>query len=251
MSHPILHGGVPAPHASRLRGLLPPGFAGTIAFFLLFLPVGMALLVFTFWIAVRLTPEAVSTRVLALDHALMLWFRARGTDALDRAAVEVTFVGARLVGWVLLLAVTSFLWMMRERIEVLFLWTSFLGSILLSLLLKSIFGRPRPDPEQWRIAWATDGSFPSGHAINAVVVFGGLFWVIRRLGPSPALRRIAFVLGVAAILLIGLSRPYLGVHFPLDVVAGYFAGAAWLAVCALATGAVIEPRAPRPEVRRR
>lgn len=195
---------------------------------------GLAVHVLVFWAAGHLLPPALEQRLAAFDRAVAVGLRGRGSELLDRAAIEVTFLGARLVTGVVLLVATSLLWTMRRRLAVLFLWTSFLGSIVLGTLLKGVFGRPRPAVEHWRIPYATDWSFPSGHALNAIVVYGGLFWVIHRLRPARGLRWTTLILAALAVLLVGASRVYLGVHYPLDVLAGYLAGAGWLVVCGLA-----------------
>jgi membrane-associated phospholipid phosphatase len=104
------------------------------------------------------------------------------------------------------------------------------GSVMLLLLLKALFARPRPYFEQ-PLLLETYYSFPSGHAMEAVVLYGMLahFAVL-------ALRnwraRAAVVFGTSLlVLLIGFSRMYLGVHHLSDVVAGFAAGGVWLSTC--------------------
>lgn len=197
------------------------------------LVLGFGLLLLIFWGMFSLVPAALQSRATAFDLAVATALRDFGSERLDRAFVEITYLGARLVGGLVILSVTPFLWMMRQRRTALFLWTGYLGSILVSIVLKSLFTRVRPDPAYWRIDYATDWSFPSGHSINAVVVYGGLFLAIRYLRPGRTVRAVALVLAALAILLIGVSRIYLGVHYPMDVLAGYAAGAIWLAMCAM------------------
>jgi undecaprenyl-diphosphatase len=95
--------------------------------------------------------------------------------------------------------------------------------------MKQGFRRDRPffeDP----LATASSFSFPSGHALVSLAVYGSLALVVAR--HTRSRRRAAAILAVAAIwiLAIGFSRLYLGVHFLSDVLAGYAAGAAWLAL---------------------
>lgn len=203
---------------------------------------GLALILLLFWLAATLAPTALHSPLVALDRSIALWFREQGTELLDHAALEVTFLGSRLVGGIIILTVSPFLWMMGRRFAVLFLWACFLGSNALGSVLKWMFGRPRPDMEHWRVPYATDWSFPSGHAISAIVVYGALFWVIHLLQPRPPLERAALLLAVLIVLLVGISRVYLGVHYPIDVIAGFFAGAGWLAVCAFALQVAEERR---------
>jgi membrane-associated phospholipid phosphatase len=104
------------------------------------------------------------------------------------------------------------------------------GSVVLILLLKALFARPRPYFEH-PLLLETYYSFPSGHAMEAVILYGMLahFAVL-------ALRtwrtRAAVIFGTSLlVLLIGFSRMYLGVHYLSDVVAGFAAGGVWLSTC--------------------
>jgi membrane-associated phospholipid phosphatase len=104
------------------------------------------------------------------------------------------------------------------------------GSMVLILLLKAVFARPRPNFEQ-PLLLETYYSFPSGHAMEAVVLYGMLaYFAVLALRTWRA--RAAVVFGTSLlILLIGFSRMYLGVHYFSDVVAGFAAGGVWLSIC--------------------
>ncbi len=104
------------------------------------------------------------------------------------------------------------------------------GSVVLILLLKAHFARPRPYLEQ-PLLLETYYSFPSGHAMEAVVLYGMLaYFAVLALRTGWA--RAAVVFGTSLlVLLIGLSRMYLGVHYLSDVAAGFAAGGAWLSLC--------------------
>ena len=101
---------------------------------------------------------------------------------------------------------------------------------MLSTLFKRGFDRPRPDlvPHE---AIVYTASFPSGHAMMAAVTYLTLGAMLARVQPTRALR--AYVLALAAIVTVavGISRVYLGVHWPTDVLAGWTAGAAWALAC--------------------
>jgi undecaprenyl-diphosphatase len=111
-----------------------------------------------------------------------------------------------------------------------FLVLAIVGGLLLSLALKTGFHRPRPDLVS-RGAMIYTSSFPSGHSMLSAVVYltgGALLAVVH------AARRVrVYLIGcsILATLLVGISRVYLGVHWPSDVLAGWAAGAAWAAAC--------------------
>nr|WP_301003592.1 phosphatase PAP2 family protein [Arsukibacterium sp.] len=104
------------------------------------------------------------------------------------------------------------------------------GALLASLLLKSGFDRPRPDLVQHATMVYTS-SFPSSHsmlAASAYLTMGAL------LAQSQSRRRVKALIIISSVLLtllIGISRIYLGVHWPTDVVAGWAAGAVWAVSC--------------------
>ena len=103
------------------------------------------------------------------------------------------------------------------------------GSGLLILVLKVTFARARPESAA---AWLeATWSFPSGHAMGTFVFLGVGCYVLLRQVPSWTLAIAALTASIVWSLLISFSRLYLGVHFASDVVAGAFAGAAWVAVC--------------------
>ncbi len=95
------------------------------------------------------------------------------------------------------------------------------GSYVINLLLKSWFERPRP--ELLRLAEAAGWSFPSGHAMIATAMYGGLVWILWPVMASRA-RILLLLFAVIMIVLIGLSRIYLGVHYPSDVLGGWLGG---------------------------
>lgn len=108
------------------------------------------------------------------------------------------------------------------------LFTIFLvtgGGETVLILLKLFFHRPRPMPQ---IVAAHGYSFPSNHAFSAVIVYGFLIHVIWKFTKNEALRFMIFSLSTILIILVGISRVYLNVHWLTDVLGGYAAGLAWL-----------------------
>jgi undecaprenyl-diphosphatase len=91
-------------------------------------------------------------------------------------------------------------------------------------------------------------SFPSGHALFSICFFGVVAALVAARLPSIAARAAVWTVAVAIAFLIGLSRVYLGVHYPSDVIGGYAAAVAWASAVALADGMLLRrrdtPRSP-------
>jgi undecaprenyl-diphosphatase len=144
----------------------------------------------------------------------------------------VTALGGRsILIWLAVLAVVWLLIRRRTRLAI-YLVVADVGALLLDPSLKTLVGRVRPVVDV-PVASAPGNSFPSGHALGSMVVYGALLLVF-----LPAVRqrwRPAFIAVIAVVVfVIGLTRLALGVHFLSDVLAGWLLGAAWLGVTAYA-----------------
>ncbi|HYL36351.1 MAG TPA: phosphatase PAP2 family protein [Bryobacteraceae bacterium] len=129
-----------------------------------------------------------------------------------------------------LIAIALF-WFRRRRRQAVLAALSLSGAIVLSSALKIAFPRARPAP-YFNLAVPPSSSFPSGHALESFCLYATLAWLFATVsGPFPA--RLAAWIAALAILFIGFSRLYLGLHYPTDVVAGYAAGAVWTALLAI------------------
>jgi membrane-associated phospholipid phosphatase len=118
------------------------------------------------------------------------------------------------------------------------------GAGLLNGLLKFSFARVRP-ASFFDYPLPGSPSFPSGHALYAASVFGGLAVLLTARIRNFLLQLAIWVIAISLILLVGLSRVYLGVHYPSDVLAGYAIGIIWVTAVAFGDRLVIHRRRKR------
>ncbi len=103
------------------------------------------------------------------------------------------------------------------------------GALLLNMLLKAIFHRPRPGEDLvFLLPSLSSSSFPSGHTMGTTAVVASLLVVLSVIRTPRAMRWAATLFGGALIVGVGLSRIYLGAHHPSDVLGGLLAAAAWV-----------------------
>ncbi len=167
-----------------------------------------------------------------LDTAVLYSINAQSTPGLDSFFVVITQLGGVVfVTATTLLLVIGFMYR-KMNSSALFIASAVGGAALLGLLLKAVFERSRPDLWQW-IIHETNFSFPSGHSVASAALamaIVALLWHTKW-------RVIAMVVAVGYILLIGLSRLYLGVHFPTDILGGWLFATAWVALVLLVINA--------------
>jgi undecaprenyl-diphosphatase len=138
-----------------------------------------------------------------------------------------TTIGSGFVVALLTLLLCIFLYaVLKHRQELIFLVAVVGGTGILNLMLKLLFQRDRPTLH--RLIEITGYSFPSGHSMAAFALYGALTYLLWRHIPSTWGRSLQVSLSSVFILAIGLSRIYLGVHYPSDVVGGYLASGTFL-----------------------
>src|SRR5690606_21025420 len=152
---------------------------------------------------------------------------------------DLTALGSFSVLGLMVIAVLGYLLLTGKRVMALLVLVSVIGGTLVSSVLKELFSRPRPSLEH--AAEVFTASFPSGHALISTVTYLTLGALLARVQASARLR--VYIIGIAVLLslVIGLSRLYLGVHYPTDVLAGWCLGAAWAGLC-LAAAAWLQRR---------
>jgi undecaprenyl-diphosphatase len=152
-----------------------------------------------------------------------------GPDWLHEAGRDVTALGSlTILGLIAGLAV-AYLLLNRQRHAALFVTLSVVSGAALSTLFKLVIDRPRPDIETAVRVFTS--SFPSGHATVSAVVYLTLGALLAHVTPNRRLAAFFLTTAIGLTVLIGLSRIYLGVHYPTDVVAGWALGTAWALLC--------------------
>jgi undecaprenyl-diphosphatase len=172
-----------------------------------------------------------------LDRAILLALRTApddpiGGDAVQAAMLHITGLGSSVVtGLITLIAVLFLAIAGRWRYAGLVLAAA-IGTLLAMLALKGLYDRPRP-PFVTHLDPQSDESFPSGHSMIASALYLTLATLIARALPTRRLRVFTIATGAALALMIGISRLYMGVHYPTDVLAGWTVGCAWALMCGI------------------
>ena len=219
---------------------------GRLAGVSLLLAGALALGAAALWVFGEIADEVAEGDTQALDDRVLRWLRAGATPEGDLVATFISFLGSELVAVLLVMLAGGFAWRRRwGAAATLLLVTG--GAQLLNNVLKDHFQRTRPSPVIGIIA-AQAWSFPSGHAMVSAAFYMALGYLSWRL--LHGWRRTAMVGTLATlVVLIGLSRLYLGVHYLSDVAAGYAAGAFW-AVSVITAGHLLHGRVIRRAERR-
>jgi undecaprenyl-diphosphatase len=183
------------------------------------------------------------------DTAVLQWLGAHHLPLLTAIMNEITPLGTGIVVLMIVGVTTAFLWHTEHKHSARMLLAATAGSILLNNVLKLYFNRARPDVFEWQ-THAASSSFPSGHAMSATVVYGTVAYLLARLQRHAWSRTITLVAAVVMIALICLTRLYLGVHYPSDVLAGIIIGLAWSGFCmaTLEASLVLARRRAPPDV---
>jgi undecaprenyl-diphosphatase len=194
----------------------------------------IAVLLFAFGVIAQ---EVVEGKTLAFDRQIVLAFRSSvdpsvpiGPAWLPEAARDVTSLGSILVLGIITLAIVGYLFLAGKPAVARLMLIAVVGGIAFSDLLKFAFGRARPDFVT-PAARVFTTSFPSGHATLSAITYLTIGAVLARSQSSFTLRLYFMSLAALLTVVIGVSRVYLGVHYPTDVLAGWCIGAAWALGC--------------------
>lgn len=186
---------------------------------------------------IAILDEVVEGDTRAIDAAIILAFRVPGNPAdpigppwAEEAMRDITALGSAPTLVIAVLAVVGFLALAKAWRLAIFTLLACGGGLLVSSLLKYAVDRPRPDLVPHGNLIYTS-SFPSGHSMMSAVVYLTLAALVARLMEKRRLKGYALGVAMGLTVLVGISRIYLGVHWPSDVLAGWSAGAAWALGC--------------------
>lgn len=171
----------------------------------------------------ELAEDVLDQQAFFFDEPLLLFFYRNATPTLDAIMLFFSLIGYQIGVVPIDIGVALLLLWRRRWGDALFWILAVGGAALLNLAAKAAFGRVRPD--LWMsIAPETTYSFPSGHAMGSMALAAALavlLWPTRW-------RSLAIVGGALFTVLVGVSRVYLGVHYPSDILAGWAASLAWV-----------------------
>jgi membrane-associated phospholipid phosphatase len=165
-----------------------------------------------------------------IDRPVWQWAIDHRSAGLTPVVKTITQIGSTVTMTVICVLLIGYLSYRKRWDDAVLAAVTGAGAGLLVVLGKKTVGRERP-PVEFRLVTETNESFPSGHALASIAILGLVAVLLRPLITGRA-GRISLIAGVAvAVVLIGASRIYLGVHWTTDVLGGWTSGAAWLLVC--------------------
>ena len=181
--------------------------------------------------------EVVKGKTLAFDRLIMLSLRSTtdpslpiGPAWLPEAARDVTSLGSSIALVIITMAIVGYLFLAGKPAVAWLMLIAVFGGIALSDLLKFAFARARPDIVA-PLARVFTTSFPSGHATLSAITYLTIGAVLARSQPSSTISLYVMSLAAFLTMIIGVSRIYLGVHYPTDVLGGWCIGTAWAMGC--------------------
>ncbi|OUA09756.1 phosphoesterase [Bacillus thuringiensis serovar finitimus] len=166
------------------------------------------------------------------DNIVAHFIQSFRNDYLTAYFTWVSFIGSKRIYFPLLIILVMYFLVRKKLLSALLLTINYYGSRYLNSMLKLWYERARPDVTQ--LVTATGYSFPSGHTMNATAFLGFIAYVTIT-EERITLHKKLLIIFIASfvVLSISVSRIYLGVHYPSDILAGWAAGSSWLVLCVI------------------
>jgi membrane-associated phospholipid phosphatase len=190
--------------------------------------VGLTICLLILFVLAKLAEEVLEGDTFAFDTTFLLWLHQFANPNLDNLMLFLTNLGNPITVVIVAGITILLLWWQSYQEEAKVFVLACLGGLILNTGLKLFFSKPRP--ELWHSLISEKSfSFPSGHALGSMVLYGFVAYELAT--HYPHLSKVIYSLTVILIAAIGISRLYLGVHWPTDIIAGYGVGFLWLMIC--------------------
>lgn len=169
----------------------------------------------------------------AFDRAILLALRTPGDLAtpigphlLKQAMVDITALGGETVLTLIVALTVGYLLAARHLLTAALVFGGTVSGSIAVAVGKALVGRARPAVVE-HLVEVSSASFPSGHAANSALIYLTIALIVMQIVPQRGARWFLFAATIALVTVIGISRLYLGVHWPSDVLAGWSAGSLW------------------------
>jgi membrane-associated phospholipid phosphatase len=223
------------------------GTVGSYAPILLVMAVGGIAAIGAGYLFVELAEQVRLTTsvVYRADQVIHTWLGHERQAAMTALLGTATGIGGTVGLGAIVAVVATTLFVRKERASAIFVVVTAGTGALLNLGLKMFFARMRPDLASALVALQSY-SFPSGHAMGSFIAFGALAYLALRQPWPWAAKSAGLAIAMTIVVLVGLSRVYLGVHWASDIAGGWSAGAVWLASAVVAFEMLLRLRPRRP-----
>jgi undecaprenyl-diphosphatase len=188
----------------------------------------------------KLASEVMEGETLAFDKKIVLAFRKADDPSLPigpawvgSVLLDLTALGGPTVIALVVLAVVGFLVLQARYWTAVFVFVTAVSGEVVSYAMKGIFVRPRPTVVP-HLREAFSSSFPSGHAMQSAIIYLTLGAMLMRITEGRLTKLYCCIMAMLLTGLVGVSRVWLGVHYPTDVLAGWIVGLFWASMCWLA-----------------
>lgn len=189
------------------------------------------------WLFIIIAANVKDGSTQKFDQSIIELFREPGTtskpvgpEGLPGTMRDITALGGAPVIFIITIAVTGFLVLRKDYHSIFLVLFAVIGGALIDQWFKHLFGRARPLLE-YRLVQEYSLSFPSGHSMMSAVIYLSLAVLVSRILVRKIMRLYVIIVAILLSFIIGISRIYLGVHYPTDVLGGWSLGLAWAGIC--------------------